>query len=216
MPDILTPEGFREIADVSRETLIRLEVYADLLRDWQTRMNLVSNASLEDLWRRHFLDSAQLFKLLSPNPSPLLDLGSGAGFPGLVLAIMGVPDVTLLESSSKKCSFLREVAKETGTKVDIFADRIEQYRPPGKVRTIVARALAPLEKLLPLAEPLLSRDGEYFFMKGARAEEELTVAAKKWHIEVERIRSLSDDQATILKITHLRSKSAKELRDESR
>ena len=216
MPEILTPEGVREIADVSRETLSRLEVYAALLRDWQTRMNLVSNASLEDLWRRHFLDSAQLFKLLSPNPSPLLDLGSGAGFPGLVLAIMGVRDVTLLESSLKKCSFLREVAKETGTKVEIFADRIEQYRPPGKVRTIVARALAPLGKLLPLAEPLLSRDGQYIFMKGARAEEELTVAAKKWHIDVERIRSLSDDQATILMITHLRSKSAKEMRDESR
>jgi 16S rRNA (guanine527-N7)-methyltransferase len=204
MPDILTPAEFAELADVSRETLIRLEVYAEILRDWQTRMNLISNSSLEDLWRRHFLDSAQLFKLLSPKPSPLFDLGSGAGFPGMVLAIMGVPDVTLIESSQKKCSFLREVAMQTGTKVTIFPDRAEQFYGPYPARTIVARALAPLEKLLPLAKPLLDREGEYLLMKGARADEELTEAAKKWHIEVERIRSLSDDQATILRITQLK------------
>jgi 16S rRNA (guanine527-N7)-methyltransferase len=204
MPEVLTPTAFAELVDVSRETLIRLEVYAEMLRDWQTRMNLVSNSSLDDLWRRHFLDSAQLFRLLSPEPTPLFDLGSGAGFPGLVLAIMGVPDVTLIESSTKKCSFLREVAKETGTKVTIFADRTEQFYGPYPARTIVARALAPLEKLIPLAQPLLARGGEYLFMKGAKADEELTVASKKWHIEVERIRSLSDDQATILRITQLK------------
>jgi 16S rRNA (guanine527-N7)-methyltransferase len=202
----MTPSAFAELADVSRETLIRLEVYAEMLRDWQTRMNLVSNSSLDDLWRRHFLDSAQLFRLLSPKPSPLFDLGSGAGFPGMVLAIMGVPDVTLIESSTKKCSFLREVAKETGTKVTIFADRTEQFYGPAPAQTIVARALAPLEKLIPLAKPLLARGGEFLFMKGARADEELTVASEKWHIDVERIRSLSDDQATILRITQVRSK----------
>lgn len=202
----MTPAAFAELVNVSRETLIRLEVYAELLKDWQTRMNLVSNSSLDDLWRRHFLDSAQLFRLLSPRPSPLFDLGSGAGFPGMVLAIMGVPDVTLIESSQKKSSFLREVAKETGTKVTIFADRTEQFYGPAPANTIVARALAPLDKLIPLAKPLLARGGEFLFMKGARADEELTVASEKWHIDVERIRSLSDDQATILRITQVRSK----------
>ena len=202
----MTPAAFAELVNVSRETLIRLEVYAELLKDWQTRMNLVSNSSLDDLWRRHFLDSAQLFRLLSPRPSPLFDLGSGAGFPGMVLAIMGVPDVTLIESNQKKSSFLREVAKETGTKVTIFADRTEQFYGPAPANTIVARALAPLEKLIPLAKPLLARGGEFLFMKGARADEELTVASEKWHIDVERIRSLSDDQATILRITQVRSK----------
>lgn len=206
MTSIMTPAAFAELVNVSRETLIRLEVYAELLKDWQTRMNLVSNSSLDDLWRRHFLDSAQLFRLLSPRPSPLFDLGSGAGFPGMVLAIMGVPDVTLIESSQKKSSFLREVAKETGTKVTIFADRTEQFYGPAPANTIVARALAPLDKLIPLAKPLLARGGEFLFMKGARADEELTVASEKWHIDVERIRSLSDDQATILRITQVRSK----------
>lgn len=206
MTPIMTPAAFAELVNVSRETLIRLEVYAELLKDWQTRMNLVSNSSLDDLWRRHFLDSAQLFRLLSPRPSPLFDLGSGAGFPGMVLAIMGVPDVTLIESSQKKSSFLREVAKETGTKVTIFADRTEQFYGPAPANTIVARALAPLDKLIPLAKPLLARGGEFLFMKGARADEELTVASEKWHIDVERIRSLSDDQATILRITQVRSK----------
>ena len=206
MPDIMTPGRFAELADVSRETMVRLEVYAELLKDWQTRMNLVSNSSLQDLWRRHFLDSAQLFRLLRPTPSPLFDLGSGAGFPGLVLAIMGVPDVTLIESNQKKSSFLREVATQTGTKITIFSDRIENFYGPAPARTIVARALAPLDKLIPLAKPLLARDGEFLFLKGARADEELTIAAQKWHIEVERIRSLSDDHATILRITQVRSK----------
>lgn len=206
MTPIMTPAAFAELVNVSRETLIRLEVYAELLKDWQTRMNLVSNSSLDDLWRRHFLDSAQLFRLLSPRPSPLFDLGSGAGFPGMVLAIMGVPDVTLIESNQKKSSFLREVAKETGTKVTIFADRTEQFYGPAPANTIVARALAPLDKLIPLAKPLLARGGEFLFMKGARADEELTIASEKWHIDVERIRSLSDDQATILRITQVRSK----------
>ncbi len=206
--EVLTPVAFAELTNVSRETLVRLEVYAEMLKEWQqTRMNLVSNSSLEDLWRRHFLDSAQLFPLLNPNKtSPLFDLGSGAGFPGMVLAIMGVPDVTLIESSQKKSSFLREVAKETGTKVTVFADRTEQFYGPAPANTIVARALAPLDKLLFLAKPLLARGGEFLFLKGARADEELTVAAEKWHIDVERIRSVSDDQATILRITQVRSK----------
>jgi 16S rRNA (guanine527-N7)-methyltransferase len=206
----LTPEGFRGLVDVSRETLIRLEVYAELLREWQGRMNLVANSTLEDVWRRHFLDSAQLFRLLRPEssggPSPLFDLGSGAGFPGMVLAIMGVPNVTLIESIQKKASFLREVAAQTGTEVTIFADRIEKFVGPFPARTIVARALAPLDKLIPLARPLLARDGEFLFLKGARANEELTEASKVWHFEAERIRSLSDDQATILRITQVRSK----------
>ena len=202
----MTSLEFAELADVSRETLVRLETYCDLLRDWQTRMNLVAKSTLEDPWQRHFLDSAQLFRLLRPEPSPLFDLGSGAGFPGLVLAIMGVSDVTLIESNQKKSSFLREVAAQTGTKVRIFSDRIENFHGPFPARTIVARALAPLKKLIPLALPLRARDGELLFMKGARADEELTVAQKKWHIDVERIRSMSDDQATILRITQVRPK----------
>lgn len=200
----MTMEEFGRRTNVSRETLERLDRYADLLDRWHKMMSLVSGASLQDMWRRHFFDSAQLFNLLPANPSPLVDLGSGAGFPGLVLAIMGVPNVTLIESSRKKCSFLQEVARETDTEVEIFAGRIEQFRAPEPARTITARALAPLDKLLELAEPLLAPGGQYLFMKGARAEEELTVAQKKWHIEVERIRSLSDDQATILRITGLK------------
>ena len=200
----MTMEEFGRRTNVSRETLERLDRYADLLDRWHRMMSLVSAASLQDLWRRHFLDSAQLLPLLAPDPSPLVDIGSGAGFPGLVLAIMGVPNVTLIESSRKKCSFLQEVARDTDTEVEIFAGRIEQFQRPELARTITARALAPLDKLLDLAQPLLAPGGEFLFLKGVRVEEELTIAEKKWHIDVERIRSLSDDQATILRINGLK------------
>ena len=168
-------------------------------------MNLVAATTLADPWRRHFLDSAQLRPLLPDPPGPLGDLGSGAGFPGLVLAILGVSPVTLVESNARKCAFLREVARATETRVDIFAGRIETFQLRPLAQVVTARALAPLEKLLGLAAPLLAPGGFCLFLKGAQVERELTLAAKTWKMSVERIRSLSDDQATILKIRGLAS-----------
>ncbi len=122
----MTPEEFAQQANVSRETLARLERYAELLEKWNRRINLVGRGTIDDLWRRHMLDSAQLLPLIPDSAESLVDLGSGAGFPGLVLAICGVENVHLIESDRKKSAFLREVARETAAPVTIHNKRIEE------------------------------------------------------------------------------------------
>jgi len=179
--------------------LARLERYAALLRQWQKAVNLVAPSTLEDLWRRHMLDSAQLFPLL-PTPScRIADLGSGAGFPGLVLAILGAGPVTLLESDGRKCAFLREVIRQTGAGAEVREGRIEAQRL-SRFPLIVARALAPLAALLELTEPLLAPGGACLFPKGARVEEELTQAGKAWKMRVERYPSETDPGGCIVRL----------------
>ena len=194
----LTADDFSRLIPVSRETLDRLSLYAELLIKWQARINLVGPATLPDLWRRHFLDSAQLAAHLPAGP--VLDLGSGAGFPGLVLAILGHGPVHLVESDQRKCAFLREAARLTGAEVVIHSQRIEGLQN-FSVAAVTARALASVAKLLEWAEPFLEPDTQCLFLKGQRCDEELTEAAKQWHITIERIPSLSDPSGLIL---HLR------------
>ncbi|MBY0429779.1 MAG: 16S rRNA (guanine(527)-N(7))-methyltransferase RsmG [Rhodospirillales bacterium] len=191
----MTPEQFQTVTHVSRETLTRLTVYAELLVKWQARINLVGPATLPDLWRRHMLDSAQVFPLLPPGS--LVDLGSGAGFPGLVLAIMGAGPVHSIESDARKCAFQREVARATGIEVTIHNKRIETV-PAFPAAAVVSRALAPLDKLLSLAEPFLAPHTRCVFLKGRGSEDELTLAGKEWNMTTERIPSLSDPAGTIL------------------
>ncbi len=190
--------------DVSRETLARLEAYAALLVKWQAKINLVGPATLPDLWRRHFLDSAQLLPLLPPGPGILVDLGSGAGFPGLVLALMTEWRVHLVDSDQRKCAFLRQVALETGanTRVAIHARRFEDV-PGYKADIVTARACAPLDALLGYALPFLGENGRCLFLKGAQAEEELTAAEANWNMRVERRPSLTDPAGVILVIEQL-------------
>lgn len=197
------PEAFMTKSGVSRETLERLAAYAELLVKWQARINLVGPDTLPDLWSRHFLDSAQLFPLIKPGARRLVDLGCGAGFPGLVLAVMGAPDVHLVESDSRKCAFLREAARVTGTAVTVVNKRIEQVAPLG-ADVITARALAPLTKLLDWGFPHLAEGGEFVFLKGRGAEDELTAAAKEWNISASRTASLTDPGGLVL---HLREVS---------
>jgi 16S rRNA (guanine527-N7)-methyltransferase len=185
---------------VSRETEERLRAFADLLVRWQTRINLVGPATLKDLWRRHILDSAQLFPLLPSGP--VLDLGSGAGFPGLVLAILGAAPVHLVESDQRKCAFLREAARITGTEAVIHACRAEALAP-FPVAAITARALAPLPRLLVLAAPFLKPGTRCLFLKGRGSEHELTEAAKDWMMTVERIPSRSDPRGFIVSLSEV-------------
>lgn len=200
---IVGPEEFQTKSGVSRETLARLEAYAELLVKWQARINLVGPDTLPDLWSRHFLDSAQLFPLIKSGARRLVDLGSGAGFPGLVLAVMGAPDVHLVESDQRKCAFLREVARVTGTPVTVVNKRIEQVAPLN-ADVVTARALAPLSKLLEWALPHLASGAECLFLKGRGGEDELTASAKEWKLSASRVSSLTDSGGLVL---HLREVS---------
>jgi 16S rRNA (guanine527-N7)-methyltransferase len=196
---LLDAQGFAEIVPVSRETLARLEAYADLLTRWSVRINLVGRDALVDLWRRHILDSAQLQAFVPNDARNLIDLGTGAGLPGLVLAILGAPRVELVEADSRKCAFLREAARITEVDVTIRSCRIQAV-PPHPVDVVTARACAPLDRLLGLAEPFLAPDAECLFLKGERVEEELTLARKHWTMTVSACQSRSDPRGVILRL----------------
>lgn len=202
VPPPLTPEGFRRATGVSRETLARLEDYVALLKTWQRAINLVSTGSLADVWCRHVLDSAQIFPHLPVPCRRLVDLGSGAGFPGMVLAILGAAGVELVESDGRKCAFLAEVARATGASVTIHCKRAEEL-PAAPADAITARALAPLARLVALSSRFLGPHTCCFFLKGAGAGEELTEAVCSWKLRVVRIPSLSDPAGTLLKVDRI-------------
>lgn len=190
--------GFARLTNVSRETLDRLAAYVDLLSRWNERINLVGRNTMGDVWRRHILDAAQLYPLLSTQARVLVDLGSGAGLPGLVLAIMGVPEVHLVESDLRKAAFLREAMRVTGTTTTIHAGRIEKISGfPADV--ITARALAPLDQLIDLSEKFRTNRTLCLFLKGEAADDELAAARRRWTMTVERIPSRSNPAGFILK-----------------
>ena len=195
----LSPEKFRELAGVTEACLARLETYAAMLVQWQHHVNLVSTASLADIWRRHFLDSAQLHGLMPVAARTVVDLGSGAGFPGLVLAIMGGPTVHLVESNGRKCAFLGEVNRATDAGAVIHNTRVADLEPLTS-DVVTARAFAPLPRLLGAAQPLLAEDGMCLILKGRKVNEELTESAKTWIMRTTRFDSSSSPSGTILKL----------------
>jgi len=200
-----TAEAFADRCDVSRETLDRLRCYRDLLEHWQKAINLVGPSTLEDAWRRHFWDSAQLLKHLPAETGSLLDIGSGAGFPGLVLAILGVPGVSLVESDGRKCTFLREVARQTGTTVAIHAERLEnltgRIEPPD---VITARAVASFDLLLEKTKLYMKPNTVCLFHKGRHADDEIAITRRHWTMELEKIPSETDPSGVILRAKGIR------------
>lgn len=198
----LSPEAFAAEFDVSRETLDRLRAYLDLLGRWQRAINLVGRGTLADPWRRHILDSAQLVRHLPPRVASVVDLGSGAGLPGMVLAILGVPGMHLIESDQRKASFLREAARATETAVQVHAARIEEVAD-GPADVVTARAVAPLPRLLELAEPFVGPDTRCLFLKGTRASSELTAASLHWHMVPQTFASLSDPTGVVLQLEEI-------------
>ncbi|HYM17578.1 MAG TPA: 16S rRNA (guanine(527)-N(7))-methyltransferase RsmG [Micropepsaceae bacterium] len=201
------PDEFAALCGVSRETLLRLKAYAGMLVEWNTRQNLVSQASLAHLWRRHFWDSAQLVPLLPPGARSLVDLGSGAGFPGLVLAelLRDRPDfsITLYEATQKKCRFLEAVAKKLGLNPEIRCMRIEEA-PEEAFDVITARACKPLPELLAYAQRFWAPHTVGLFLKGQNVGLQLTEARKSWRMEVQRHPSRSDPAGVILELRELR------------
>ncbi len=199
----LTQAEFKAISGVSDSVLADLMTYGALLEKWQRRINLVGRGSLADLWRRHMLDSTQIHKLLPPAAKTVVDMGSGAGFPGMVLAIMGGFQVHLVESNRRKCSFLEAVNRETGAGAVIHKARLETLTETLAADVVTARACAPLDRLLGYAEPFLGPGGICLFHKGRAVDEELTESAKKWTLEVNRIESLSDPAGVILRLERI-------------
>lgn len=193
------PTDFQAATNVSRETLERCEAYVALLKDWNTRMNLVARSTLEDVWRRHMLDSAQIFPLVPTAAKVLVDMGSGAGFPGVVMALMGVPEVHLIESTGKKTSFLHAVAEKTGLPLKIHNERIEKLKP-FVADVITARALAPLDKLLGYAQRFAGPKTTHIFLKGQHVADELTDAHKMWKITVDQRPSITDPRGSVLSV----------------
>ncbi len=184
------------------ETRVRLDRFAELLARWNSRINLIAPRDLPSLWTRHVSDSLQLISHILPR-LPVIDLGSGAGFPGLIIAICTNNPVTLVEADTRKASFLREAARETGTRAIIVNARIEKADIP-RAPIITARALAPLPLLLDWAVPHLQPDGLCLFLKGRKAEDELTDASARWHMTIARTPSRTDPDGVILALSHIR------------
>jgi 16S rRNA (guanine527-N7)-methyltransferase len=199
----LGPEEFAQAANVSRETLARLKAYVELLGEWNARHNLVSKNSLEDVWRRHVWDSAQLIAFIPNSTNSLVDLGSGAGFPGLVLAAMlrerpGFKTV-LYESIAKKCVFLQAAAERMQLNVEVRNARMEEARLE-PFDLVTARACAPLTRLLGYARPFQGPNTVGLFLKGQNVEAELTEVRTSWKLDVVRHESLTDPSGVILEI----------------
>jgi 16S rRNA (guanine527-N7)-methyltransferase len=195
----LGSDDFAALTGVSRETVARLERHAALLAQWNQRINLVGRDTLRDPWRRHFLDSAQLLPYVPASARSLVDLGSGGGFPGLVLAILGVAAVELVESDARKCAFLREAARIADAPVAVRHARIEALAPR-EVDVVTARACAPLDRLLVMAQRFIGPRTVCLFLKGERAAEELTAARRGWTMRAACHPSRADPRGVILKL----------------
>ncbi|MBO9443114.1 16S rRNA (guanine(527)-N(7))-methyltransferase RsmG [Phaeobacter italicus] len=189
--------------DVSRETYDRLKHYESLVQKWSPKINLVAKSTLEDVWERHIVDSVQVCDLVS-FPETWVDIGSGGGFPGVVVAIIAAekaPDsqVTLIESDQRKCAFLRTALRECGVRGRVISDRIEKVAPMG-AGVLSARALADLSLLLEFAERHLSKDGIALFSKGVQWKKEVDNARSQWRFELESTKSWTEPDAVVLKI----------------
>ena len=187
---------------VSRETSDRLDILSETLNKWNPRINLVAPATLPDLQQRHIADSAQLVAFLPTHTQHWVDLGSGGGFPGLVVAILAAelhPDVrvTLVESDKRKAAFLKTTAHACNIEISVIADRAENVTPQ-RAEILSARALASLSQLLPLAQRHLAPEGLALFPKGVHYEQEIIEARKDWRFEVSRFPSRTSPDGHIL------------------
>ncbi|MGJ8560551.1 MAG: 16S rRNA (guanine(527)-N(7))-methyltransferase RsmG [Litorimonas sp.] len=206
----MTPEQFAVQAPIHPESLDDYRTWETLLRKWNARINLVAPKSLPEFWQRHALDSAQILPLIPETVHTICDFGSGAGFPGLAIAIQAKhkgldQTVHLIESAGKKASFLKTVSRETKIPTVIHGDRIEAL-PALSADVITARAFAPLHRLLPLAWQHLTQEGQIILLKGGAVDTELSEARRAWTFDAHQTPSLSDETGCLLTITGLAPK----------
>ena len=194
---------FQKVTGVSRETLDKLDCYISLLQKWQKAINLVSKSTLAEAWNRHILDSYQILDHVKEREGTWVDLGSGAGFPALVLAIASDFNIHVVESDQRKCLFMREVSRETSAPITVHNGRIEEIEPV-KADIISARALASLEKLFEYCAPFSTAETLFLYLKGQDVDVELTNASKYWNIDSIKHPSLSSDEGCILECRNVR------------
>ena len=195
--------------NVSRETFLRLKEYEKLLFKWNAKINLVSKSTLDNFWNRHVLDSAQFLSSVGEKAGKWVDLGSGGGLPGLVVAILSdeiepVNKLFLVEADVRKAVFLKTVCRELGLKVKVYNNRIEEL-PPMSANIVSARALAPLKTLCLYAKNNLEKDGEAVFAKGENWKAELVEAQKKWIFSYEAVKSTLHEGSVVLVLRGIKS-----------
>jgi 16S rRNA (guanine527-N7)-methyltransferase len=217
---VYSPADFARTFHVPHETVEKLQLYAEILRTWQKAVNLISSTTLEDIWHRHFADSAQLLDradvhwrsahMEAGRKKTWIDLGSGGGFPGLVIAILLSNRenhvVHLIESNSRKCAFLTEVARRTEANAVVHEKRVEDFvknERPRKVDVIASRALAPLNTLLGLAQNLFSRETQGLFLKGRETNREIQEARHNWCFEYDCVPSRTSGEGRIIEVRNL-------------
>jgi 16S rRNA (guanine527-N7)-methyltransferase len=206
-------ENFIDTYNVSRETTNKLKLYHESLEEWQIRMNLVANSTIKDAWNRHFIDSSQLFQYIPKTAKTLVDIGSGAGFPGMVLAIIAndkIPylKITLVESVHKKTVYLNHVKEITSSQVNILNKRIENVKEK-TFDVITARAVIALKDLLKYAQPLFRKNTVCIFPKGKNYIKELEEAKKDWLFTYEVMSSVTSEESVVLLIRHLVKKKGR-------
>ena len=195
--------------NVSRETFLRLKEYEKLLFKWNAKINLVSRSTLDNFWNRHVLDSAQFLSSVGEKAGKWVDLGSGGGLPGLVVAILSdeiepVNKLFLVEADVRKAVFLKTVCRELGLKVEVYNNRIEEL-PPISANIVSARALAPLKTLCLYAKNHLEKDGVAVFAKGENWKAELVEAQKKWIFSYEAVKSTLHEGSVVLVLRGIKS-----------
>jgi 16S rRNA (guanine527-N7)-methyltransferase len=192
------------LSGVSRETAPRITRYMAALDAWRTRLNLIGPGEGRHVWRRHVFDSLQLAPLIRPGERDIVDLGTGAGFPGIILACaLPEREVALVEKSPKKCEFLRAAVSSAGLTVQVYNQRTEDPAP-GRYDLVVSRALSPLPRLLGQAYPWLRADGRSLFIKGKGVMSELTEARVSWSFDLETHVSQTNPDGQILAISEIR------------
>ncbi len=207
MSETIDQERFFEKINVSRETRENILTYAILLKKWQKKLNLVSDTTLPDMWARHFYDSYQLNELFAHRKAEnlkILDIGSGAGFPGLLLSMVGTGEFHMVESNGKKCAFMRQVIRETGCNAFIHNTRVEMM-VPFPVDYIISRACASLGRLFVLGQNFIGQETICLFLKGQNVDKEIAEARINWRFEVEKFTSAGRESGAILKVSHIKA-----------
>lgn len=199
------------LSNVSCETLEKIDIYINTLLEWNQKINLVSKSEVLSLRERHIEDSAQIFSLLTGSVDHWLDLGSGGGFPGIVVAILdsefgSISRMTLVESDIRKCVFLREVIRKTALNAVVLTERIEKL-PPQNANVVSARALAPLDRLLFYSYPHMASNGILYFPKGENYKKELSAAYENWGFDLSTTQSTTNEKAVILSVSSVFKKA---------